>query len=525
MSGATSVRAPTPAVNGTLFFSATTSTAGDELWSLRDGTAALVADIWPGPASAAPTWLTSFVPPAGGPPLLLFSAASAFFGRELWASDGSAAGTVLLFDVAAGAPSSSPSWMTAVPGPRAPTGVDDASDVDMRANTPHAFAAFVADDALHGEELWRTDGVPALAKGASGPWYMPRTPGTALVADIRAGAGSSSPAHLYAAPRLSDGAPPLLWFSTDDGVAGREPWVSDGTRAWLVGDVRPGPLSSDPTGFAAFGPFIFFAASHDATGRELWRVPYRADGAPILVADAARGAASSFPALLNVVATRTVGRHAGGSPTTSKNALVFVGAAIARGCAAQSRAAACARTVWRLDDPSAEPARLVTASAAAFIDADDDDAGVSVGISRSAARETHPPRLVVLGDALFLAGVAQARLPLGEQFSRDAVASFTVVDEDGSAAGGGTDGAYFLSVALERCGGTLAWGDSAPPTSCRLSARGELADLNDLLTHVSVTANTDAVGDDTLVINVVDESAPAGGSVSTELRVAIAYDG
>ena len=525
VSGATSVRAPTPAVNGTLFFSATTTTAGDELWSLRDGTAALVADIWPGPASAAPTWLTSFVPPAGGPPLLLFSAASAFFGRELWASDGSAAGTVLLFDVAAGAPSSSPSWMTAVPGPRAPTGVDDASDVDMRANTPHAFAAFVADDALHGEELWRTDGVPALAKGASGPWYMPRTPGTALVADIRAGAGSSSPAHLYAAPRLSDGAPPLLWFSADDGVAGREPWVSDGTRAWLVGDVRPGPLSSDPTVFAAFGPFIFFAASHDATGRELWRVPYRADGAPILVADAARGAASSFPALLNVVATRTVGRHAGGSPTTSKNALVFVGAAIARGCAAQSRAAACARTVWRLDDPSAEPARLVTASAAAFIDADDDDAGVSVGISRSAARETHPPRLVVLGDALFLAGVAQARLPLGEQFSRDAVASFTVVDEDGSAAGGGTDGAYFLSVALERCGGTLAWGDSAPPASCRLSARGELADLNDLLTHVSVTANTDAVGDDALVINVVDESAPAGGSVSAELRVAIAYDG
>lgn len=523
LNGATAVRSPTPAVNGSLFFAASTTAAGAELWALRGGAATLVADIWPGTAGSAPSWLTSFVPPSGGPPLLLFAATTVFFGRELWATDGSAAGTVLLFDIAAGAPSSSPSWVTAVPGPRAPSGVDDTPDVDTRANTPHDFAAFVADDALHGEELWRTDGVPALARDTSGPWYLPRTPGTALIADIRAGPGSSSPSHLYAAPRASDGATPLLWFAADDGVAGREPWVSDGARAWLVGDVRSGPLSSDPTGFTSFGDFIFFAASHDVTGRELWRVPYRADGAPALVSDAARGPASSFPSLLHVIATRAVGSHAGGAPTTARNALVFVGAASARGCAAQTRASACARAVWRLDDPFAEPSRVAAtaaASAAAFVDADDDDAWAGGSVTR----EQHPPRLVVLGDALFLVGVAQARLPVGEQFSRDAVASFTVVDYDGAAVGGGgrVGASYSLSIAVERCGGALAWGDGAPPTSCRLSARGDLADLNELLAHVSVTANSDAAGDDVVVIRVVDETAVEGGAV--ELRVPIAYD-
>ncbi|MBU6277102.1 MAG: hypothetical protein KGQ61_10730, partial [Planctomycetes bacterium] len=84
-----------------LFFSAATSAVGSELW-VSDGTAAgtkLVKDIAPGtsglvPASSNPNWLTPF---AGK----LFFAAN---GDQLWKSDGTEAGTVLVKDTEPGSP-------------------------------------------------------------------------------------------------------------------------------------------------------------------------------------------------------------------------------------------------------------------------------------------------------------------------------------------------------------------------------------------------------------------------------------
>jgi ELWxxDGT repeat protein len=104
-------------VNGTLFFTAEDHT-GYELWK-SDGTAAgttLVKDIYPGTHreygydgswwyvqnSSNPTQLTNL---SG---TLFFSAVDGTHGSELWKSDGTAAGTVLLKDINPGVPHSYP---------------------------------------------------------------------------------------------------------------------------------------------------------------------------------------------------------------------------------------------------------------------------------------------------------------------------------------------------------------------------------------------------------------------------------
>ena len=61
---------------------------------------------------------------------------------------------------------------------------------------------FVADDGIHGPELWSTDGTPE---------------GTGLVADLSPGPTGSAPEWLVAA----DG---YLYFTADDGVNGRQLW-------------------------------------------------------------------------------------------------------------------------------------------------------------------------------------------------------------------------------------------------------------------------------------------------------------
>ena len=82
-------------VNGTLFFAANDGVNGPELWK-SDGTAAgtvLVKDIFPGGGSAR----TSMTSPRQRHAVL--SADDGVNGLELWKSDGTAAGTVLVKDI------------------------------------------------------------------------------------------------------------------------------------------------------------------------------------------------------------------------------------------------------------------------------------------------------------------------------------------------------------------------------------------------------------------------------------------
>src|SRR4029077_2524408 len=88
------------AVGGTLFFAANDGDRGRELWK-RDRTGAgtvLVKDINPGssygfPVGSYPHYLTD----VGG--TLFFAANDGTNSLELWKSDGSAAGTVLVKDI------------------------------------------------------------------------------------------------------------------------------------------------------------------------------------------------------------------------------------------------------------------------------------------------------------------------------------------------------------------------------------------------------------------------------------------
>lgn len=136
---------------------------------------------------------------------------------------------------------------------------------------------FLGWDAEHGYELWKTDGTPA---------------GTERVLDLGPGAVSGVPVD-YRQPVESLGGVPLedlglLLFVGRDAESGVEPWVTDGTREGTrrLADLRPGPASSHPSGFARVGSRIFFFAGDDETGREPFALPLPERNAPQLTCPA-----------------------------------------------------------------------------------------------------------------------------------------------------------------------------------------------------------------------------------------------
>jgi ELWxxDGT repeat protein len=92
-----------------------------------------LADVNPGTEGSSPRELIS----AGG--IGYFVADNAFYGRELWRTDGTPQGTWLLKDISPGPAGSYPDALTPV------------------GNSLY----FRAEDGTHGQELWKTDGTPA----------------------------------------------------------------------------------------------------------------------------------------------------------------------------------------------------------------------------------------------------------------------------------------------------------------------------------------------------------------------------
>ena len=134
---------PTNAANigGELFFAATPQLissyphSGDELWK-SDGTSAgtvMVKDINPGTGNSSPTDLVN----VGND--VFFSATDGIDGMELWKTDGTAAGTVMVKDIVPGSGSSNPGNLTNVNG----------------------TLFFSATDAAGNASLWKSDGTAA----------------------------------------------------------------------------------------------------------------------------------------------------------------------------------------------------------------------------------------------------------------------------------------------------------------------------------------------------------------------------
>ncbi len=238
-------------INGTVFFTASTPTTGPELWK-SNGTAAgtvLVKDIDPGSRGSYPRYLTN----VNG---TLFFVANDGQGAALWKSDGTAAGTVLVKDIDPGAKKSYPLDLTNVNG----------------------TLFFSANDGVHGYELWKSDGTAA---------------GTVLVKDINTGFNGSYPIGSY--PHDLTNVNGTVFFSANDGVHGYQLWESNGTAAGtvLVKDINTGG-SSNPGNLTAVNGTLFFSANDGVHGTELWESNGTAAGT-VLVKDINPGAGSSYP--------------------------------------------------------------------------------------------------------------------------------------------------------------------------------------------------------------------------------------
>lgn len=175
--------------------------------------------------------------------LLLFKGCDAYHGCELWKSDGTEAGTVIVKDIMPGSGS----------------GASPDGYYSTRSTAVNGTLFFVGSDGLQVPALWKSDGTEA---------------GTVMVKQV-----SSSGGNVIEDLTNVNG---LIFFTAVDygasDVHGRELWKSDGTEAGttLVADITPGQWGGGPRDLTSVNGTLFFSADDTVHGRELWK----SDGTP-----------------------------------------------------------------------------------------------------------------------------------------------------------------------------------------------------------------------------------------------------
>ncbi|WP_257459922.1 ELWxxDGT repeat protein [Archangium lipolyticum] len=298
------------AMNGTLFFSATTS-AGVHLWK-SDGTASGTAPLKHVSASELTT--LQLVPVNG----TLFFLVNEFnaIDDSLWRSDGTGEGTFPLKEDVDSFASlvasngrlffSSEEELWASDGTK--DGTVHVASLDYPLSSLMAtpggvvFSTWRSDQ---GSELWKSDGTeggtglvmdPCPETSFGTPYELASTrnaaffliscnPGSTDYALWKSDGTESGTGLVKDGPlRISDGNSSIqetlavdvngtLFFWADDGVHGLEPWKSDGTTAGtvLIRDTVPARAGSDPEHLVAVGNTVFFSANDGSNSRRLWK--------------------------------------------------------------------------------------------------------------------------------------------------------------------------------------------------------------------------------------------------------------
>ncbi|MCB0694296.1 MAG: T9SS type A sorting domain-containing protein [Lewinellaceae bacterium] len=169
---------------------------------------------------------------------LLFAADDGVSGMELWISDGTETGTMLLKDINPGAAGSECQNFFRV-GEK---------------------VIFQAKTTAEGQELWVTDGTAA---------------GTTLLKDIRPGTGDG----VWITVAVNDYYyvwNDVLYFSANDGQVGLELWRTDGTESgtWLLKDIQTifgANGNGNPRYFGELGDKLYFTGYENSSdGEQLW---------------------------------------------------------------------------------------------------------------------------------------------------------------------------------------------------------------------------------------------------------------
>jgi len=227
---------------GVLFFTVEDDEHGLELWT-SDGSESgtvMVKDTYPGPYGSNPGDLTVYKD------RLFFRAYEESTALQLWVSDGTEGGTTLFKDLSAdGDPFASPGGLAVL------------------GDTLYFTTDFhTTDHSIWRRELWKSDGTPEE---------------TVQVSNI-----NLTYTAIRETPRFAF-ANGLVFFVARDEAHGEELWATDGTEAGtqLVIDLYPGdpnrgengPRILGTIGDAADGPEIFLFAGDDYLhGQELWKV-------------------------------------------------------------------------------------------------------------------------------------------------------------------------------------------------------------------------------------------------------------
>jgi ELWxxDGT repeat protein len=222
-------------------------------------------------------------------------------GNELFSSDGTPSGTILLKDLKPGSSGSDPRFFKSALGKvffRMGTTVFGDSLFVTDGTSLGTFALckyptfssiinegsiemngkfyFVNSTTASGDELWVSDGTVS---------------GTQMLKDINTGTATSSPGNFEVLNNQ-------LYFSANDGINGEELWVTDGTFAGtnLFKDINVGTGNSQPKNLKTLNNKIYFGANAGSSlgGAELWESDGTTTGT-LMIKDIIPGNTGSSP--------------------------------------------------------------------------------------------------------------------------------------------------------------------------------------------------------------------------------------